>query len=145
LLQSSQKYRLEIRDRGFKIRDPEKTHPGSRGQKSTSSATLLNGKSRLTLGFCLGRFELLVLDAGPGGRVPGLPAEAGAAPAPPHPAGQRTTGARRPSRPHHLRIRVQKKEGSLKNWLQGGGCSPINPLVLFMLISFQMDPKLSDY
>jgi hypothetical protein len=71
--------------------------------------------------------------------MPGLPAEAGAAPATPHTAGQRTHGARRPSRPYRLRVGVQKKEGSLKNWLQGGGCSPINPLVLFILITIQKD------
>jgi hypothetical protein len=93
------------------------------GQKSTGSRILntVQRQNRLTSGCCLDRFELLVLDAGPGARLPGLPAEAGAAPAPPHPAGQRTPAARRPSRPHHLGIRVEKKKGSLKNWLQGGG------------------------
>ncbi len=85
-----------------------------------------------------------MLDAGPGARVPGLPAEAGPAPAPPHTAGKRTPAARRPSRPYRLRIRVKKKEGSLKNRLQGGGCSPIVALVLFILITFQKDPKLSE-
>ncbi len=116
------------------------------GQKSTGSRILntVQRQNRLTSGCCLGSFELLVLDAGPGARLPGLPAEAGAAPAPPHPGGQKTPAARRPSRPYRLRVGVQKKEGSLKNRLQEGGGSPINPLVLFMLIIFQMDPKFSE-